>query len=77
MHSDSTLVEPLTVGNLYNPNRGKAFFFYNIEWRSQRQRGLLDNFPAASECAANFGTITTMVTARCSPLTSAKVTHPL
>jgi hypothetical protein len=76
MHSDATWVEPVTVGNLYNPNRGKAFF-YNMEWRSQRQRGLLDNFPAASECAANFGTITTMVTARCSPLTSAKVTHPL
>ena len=63
MHSDSTLVEPVTLGNLYNPNRNKAFFFYNMEWRSQRQGGLLDTFPAASEFTGNFGTITFTVTA--------------
>jgi hypothetical protein len=63
MHSDSTLVEPVTPGNLYNLNRNKAFFFYNMEWRSQRQGGLLDTFPVASEFAGNFGTITIMVTA--------------
>jgi hypothetical protein len=63
MHPDSTLVEPLTLGNLYNLNRNKAFFFYNMEWRSQRQGGLLDTFPAASEFAGNFGTITIMVAA--------------
>jgi hypothetical protein len=52
MHSDSTLVEPVTLGNLYNLNRNKVFFFYNMEWRSQRQFGLLDTFPTASEFAA-------------------------
>jgi hypothetical protein len=34
-----------------------------MEWRSQRQGGLLDTFLAASEFAGNFGTITIMVTA--------------
>jgi hypothetical protein len=63
MHSDSTLVEPVTLGNLYNPNRNKAFFFYIMELRSQRQGGLLDTFPAASKFPGNFGTITIMVTA--------------
>jgi hypothetical protein len=63
MHSDSTLVEPVTPGNLYNLNRNKAFFFYNMEWRSQRQGGLPDTVPAASEFTGNFGTITIMVTA--------------
>jgi hypothetical protein len=63
MHSDSTLVDPVTLGNLYHLNRNKAFFFYNMEWRSQRQGGLLDTFPAASEFAGNSGAITIMVTA--------------
>ena len=63
MHSDSTLVEPLTFGNLCNPNRNKAFIFCNMEWRSQRQGGLLDTFSAAREFTGNFGTITIMVTA--------------
>ena len=63
MHSDSTLVEPVTLGNLCEPNRNKAFIFCNMEWRSQRQGGLLDTFLAASEFAGNFGTITIMVTA--------------
>ena len=63
MHSDSMLVEHVTLGNLYNLNRNKAFIFCNMEWRSQRQGGLLDTFLAASEFAGNFGTITIMVTA--------------
>lgn len=63
MHSDSTLVEPVTLGNLCEPNGNKAFIFCNMEWRSQRQGGLLDTFLAASEFAGNFGTITIMVTA--------------
>ena len=63
MHSDSTLVEPVTLGNLYNLNRNKAFIFCNMEWRSQRQGGLLDTFLATSEFDGNFGTITIMVTA--------------
>jgi len=34
-----------------------------MEWRSQRQGGLPDTFPAGSEFTGNFGTITIMVTA--------------
>jgi hypothetical protein len=52
MHSD-----------LYNLNRNKAFFFYAMEWRSQRQGDLLETVPAGNEFAGNFGTITIMVTA--------------
>jgi hypothetical protein len=63
MHSDSTLVEPLTLGNLCNPNRNKAFIFCNMEWRSQRQGGLPDTFPTANEFTGNFGTTTIMATA--------------
>ena len=63
MNSDSTLVEPVTLGNLCEPNRNKAFIFCNMEWRSQRQGGLLDTFLATSEFDGNFGTITIMVTA--------------
>jgi hypothetical protein len=57
MHSDATVVEPVTLGNLYNLHRNKAFFFYNMEWRSQRQAGLLATFPAANEFADHLGTI--------------------
>jgi hypothetical protein len=63
MHSDSGLVEPVTLRSLYKLNRNKTFFFYNIEWRSQRQGHLLDTFPAASEFTGNFRTATIMVTA--------------
>ena len=63
MHADSTLVEHVTLRNLYSLNRNKALIFCNMEWRSQRQGGLLDTFLAASEFNGNFGTITIMVTA--------------
>ena len=63
MHSDSTLVEPVTLGSLYNPNSNKAFIFYNMKCRSQRQGGLQVTFPAASEFTGNFGTTKIMVTA--------------
>jgi hypothetical protein len=60
MHSDATLVEPVTLGNPYNLSRNKAFFFYARGW--QRQGGVLDTFPAASTMAGYFDTITLMVT---------------
>jgi hypothetical protein len=63
MHSDATLVEPVTLGNPYNLNRNKAFFFYAMGWRRQWQGGLLDTFPATGGFAGNFGTLTLMVTA--------------
>ena len=63
MHSDATLVEPVTLGNLCNPNRNKGFIFCNMEWRSQKRGALPETFPAASEFTGNFGTITIMVIA--------------
>jgi len=63
MHSDSGLVERVTLGNLCNLNRNRAFIFRSMKWRSRRQGGLLDTFPAAGEFAGKFGTITIMVTA--------------
>ena len=63
MHSDSASVERVTLGNLCNPNRNKAFIFGNMKWGGQRQGGLLDTFPAAGEFTGNFGTIAIMVTA--------------
>jgi hypothetical protein len=51
---------PVTLGKLYNPNRNKTFFFYNMEWRSLIQGGLLNQtVPPTSEyptaAGANFG----------------------
>jgi hypothetical protein len=63
IHSDSALVERVTLGNLGNLNRNRAFIFRNMKWRSHRQGGLLDTFPAAGEFTGNFGTIAIMVTA--------------
>jgi hypothetical protein len=48
---------PVTLGKLYNPNRNKTFFFYNMEWRSLIQGGLLNQtVPPTSEYTGNFGT---------------------
>jgi hypothetical protein len=33
---------PVTFGHLYNPNKSKTFFFYNMEWRKLIQGGLLN-----------------------------------
>lgn len=33
---------PVTFGHLYNPNRTKTFFFYNMEWRKMIQGGSID-----------------------------------
>jgi hypothetical protein len=53
---------PVTFGRLYNPNRNKTFFFYNMEWRSLIQGGLLNlPVPPASEYGGNFGSTTIMV----------------
>ncbi len=52
---------PVTLGKMYNPSRTKTFFFYNMEWRSLIQGGLLNQtvpptseYPTAS--GADFGT---------------------
>jgi hypothetical protein len=46
---------PVTLGKLYNPNHSKTFFFYNMEWRSLIQGGLINQkVPLASTYGGNF-----------------------
>src|ERR1700719_152284 len=48
---------PVTFGKLYNPDRKKTFFFYNMEWRKLIQGGLTNqNVPDPSTFSGNFGT---------------------
>jgi Carboxypeptidase regulatory-like domain len=46
---------PVTFGKLYNPDKKKTFFFYNMEWRRLIQGGVLDQtVPASSEYGGVF-----------------------
>jgi hypothetical protein len=46
---------PVTLGKLYNPSKSKTFFFYNMEWRSLIQGGLLNQtVPSASAYGGDF-----------------------
>src|SRR5438876_2801163 len=54
---------PVTFGKLYNPDRKKTFFFYNMEWRKYINGGLTNQhvpsgsfYPDATTGNANFGT---------------------
>jgi hypothetical protein len=50
---------PVTLGQLYNPERKRTFFFYNQEWRRLIQGGLTNQpVPDASTYGGNFGTQT-------------------
>jgi hypothetical protein len=47
---------PVTLGKLYNPERKKTFFFYNMEWRRLIQGGLTNQpVPLPSTYGGNFG----------------------
>jgi carboxypeptidase family protein len=47
---------PVTFGKLYNPERKRTFFFYNMEWRRLIQGGLTNQpVPDASTYGGNFG----------------------
>ena len=47
---------PVTLGKLYNPERKRTFFFYNMEWRRLVQGGLTNQpTPPTSEYGGNFG----------------------
>jgi hypothetical protein len=47
---------PVTLGKLYNKNRDKTFFFYNMEWRKLNTVGVLNTVvPTASELTGQFG----------------------
>src|SRR5208337_1803959 len=39
---------PVTFGHLYNPNRSKTFFFYNMEWRKMHQGSTLNQLEPAT-----------------------------
>ena len=46
---------PVTFGKLYNPNKTKTFFFYNMEWRSLIQGQTLNvTVPEASAYGGDF-----------------------
>jgi hypothetical protein len=42
---------PVTFGKLYNPNKNKTFFFYNMEWRALITGGTPINQPVPSTSA--------------------------
>ena len=47
---------PLFIPKVYNKNRDKTFFFYNMEWRKIVQGGSINQqVPLASQYGGNFG----------------------
>ena len=66
---------PVTLGHLYNKNRDKTFFFYNMEWRKLIQQGSSNlTVPNPSYYGGNFGstTITVPSAAQLNPTLLAK-----
>jgi len=50
---------PVTLGKLYNPDRNRTFFFFNMEWRRLIQGGLTNQtVPTTSQYTGNFGNTT-------------------
>jgi hypothetical protein len=48
---------PVTFGKVYNKNKDKTFFFYNMEWRKLIQGGLVNTtVPSTSEYTGQFST---------------------
>ena len=53
---------PVTFGKLYNPDKNKTFFFYNMEWRKYINGGVFQTtVPLTSWYTGNFGTQTVNV----------------
>ncbi len=49
---------PVTFGKLYNPNKTKTFFFYNMEWRKMIQGQTLNQtVPLASTYGGDFSAV--------------------
>src|SRR6266481_3843559 len=62
---------PVTFGKLYNPNRTKTFFFYNMEWRRYVNGGLTNQtVPDPASYGGDFSTNSTVINVP----TSAQVT---
>ena len=50
---------PVTFGHVYNPNKSKTFFFYNMEWRKLIQGGLLNQtVPSTAWYGGDLSTLT-------------------
>jgi hypothetical protein len=46
---------PVTFGHIYNPEKTKTFFFYNMEWRKLIQGGLINQtVPSTAMYGGNF-----------------------
>ncbi len=59
---------PVTFGKLYNRDRDKTFFFYNMEWRKLIQGGLVNQtVPPTSTYGGMFATSTINVPTTVSP----------
>jgi hypothetical protein len=56
---------PVTFGKVYNKNKDKTFFFYNMEWRKLVQGGLVNTtVPPTSEYTGQFSTPISVPTAQ-------------
>jgi Carboxypeptidase regulatory-like domain len=54
---------PVTLGKLYNPDKKKTFFFYNMEWRRQIQGGLTNqHVPDPASYGGDFSTSQSVIT---------------
>ena len=53
---------PVTFGKLYNPNRTRTFFFYNMEWRRYVNGGLTNQtVPDPASYGGDFSTNSTVI----------------
>ncbi|HET8964837.1 MAG TPA: carboxypeptidase-like regulatory domain-containing protein, partial [Candidatus Acidoferrum sp.] len=53
---------PVTFGKLYNPDRKKTFFFYNMEWRRYINGGLTNQtVPDTATYGGNFSSLATPI----------------
>ena len=53
---------PVTLGHLYNPDKKKTFFFYNMEWRRYIQgAGSNQTVPDPATYSGNLGSVSTPI----------------
>ena len=54
---------PVTFGKLYNPDKKRTFFFYNMEWRRLIQAGTTNqNVPDPATYSGDFSSLSTPIT---------------
>jgi carboxypeptidase family protein len=54
---------PVTFGHLYNPDKKRTFFFYNMEWRRLIQGGgTVQTVPDPATYGGNFSSVSTPIT---------------